>query len=134
MKTSMLFIVLLYEVVTICGVALWLKRANKHGDQHCENEFALGGRSLPVGVVAATMALTVLGTAHILGVFEMVWGVGAAAIWFSIAHVILLVVVCYSTGLWVRRLRVTTVPELLEHLFGKGIRAVSYTHLRAHET
>tara|TARA_R110000744_G_scaffold7340_5_gene25212 strand:- start:5234 stop:6751 length:1518 start_codon:yes stop_codon:yes gene_type:complete len=123
MKTSMLFIVLLYEIVTICGVALWLKRG-KSQSAHNDSEFALGGRSLPVGVVAATMALTVLGTAHILGVFEMVWGVGAAAIWFSIAHVILLVVVCYSTGLWVRRLRVTTVPELLEHLFGKGIRVL----------
>jgi len=124
MKTSMLIIVLLYEIITIFGVAIWLNRRKQVKSTEQGSEFALGGRSLPVGVVAATMALTVLGTAHILGVFEMVWGVGAAAIWFSIAHVILLVVVCYSTGLWVRRLQVTTVPELLEHLFGKGIRVL----------
>lgn len=120
MKSNMLIIVLIYEAVIIFGVGWWLSRQSKN--EHAEGEFALGGRSLPVGVVAATMALTVLGTAHILGVFEMVWGVGAAAVWFSIAHVLLLVVVCYSTGLWVRRMGVTTVPELLERLFGKGIR------------
>ena len=122
MNISMLIIVLLYEAVTILGVGWWLSKKESHAAT--EGDFALGGRSLPVGVVAATMALTVLGTAHILGVFEMVWGVGAAAVWFSIAHVLLLVVVCYSTGLWVRRMGVSTVPELLEKLYGKGIRTL----------
>lgn len=122
MKSSMLIIVLVYEAIIIFGVGWWLsKTANGKSN---DGDFSLGGRSLPVGVVAATMALTVLGTAHILGVFEMVWGVGAAAVWFSIAHVLLLVVVCYSTGLWVRRMGVTTVPELLESLFGKGVRTI----------
>jgi len=122
MKISMLIFVLLYEAVTIFGVGWWLSRRPK--EANADGEFALGGRSLPLGVVAATMALTVLGTAHILGVFEMVWGVGAAAVWFSIAHVILLCVVCYSTGLWVRRTGVSTVPEMLEGLFGKGVRVL----------
>jgi SSS family solute:Na+ symporter len=122
MNIKMLIIVLLYEAVTILGVGWWLSK--KEGHTQKDGDFALGGRSLPVGVVAATMALTVLGTAHILGVFEMVWGVGAAAVWFSIAHVLLLVVVCYSTGLWVRRMGVSTVPELLERLYGKGIRTL----------
>ena len=124
MKTEILIAVLAYELITIFGIGWWLSRKDaKHG-KYKEGDFTLGGRQLPVGVVAATLALTVLGTAHILGVFEMVWGVGASAVWFSIAHVILLVVVCFSTGVWVRRLGVTTVPELLERLFGKGVRVL----------
>lgn len=121
MNYGILIAVVLYELITIFGIAWWLSRkeANKSTQ---EGEFTLGGRSLPVGVVAATMALTVLGTAHILGVFEMTWYMGASAVWFSIAHVILLVMVCLTTGLWVRRMGVTTVPEILETFFGKSTR------------
>ena len=31
--------------------------------------------------VALTLALTVLGAVHVIGVFEMTWGLGAAAVW-----------------------------------------------------
>lgn len=123
MNTGILIAVLIYEVVLIFGVGLWL--AKKEQDQpKSDGNFALAGRHLPMPVIAITLALTVLGTAHILGVFEMSWGLGAAAVWFSIAHVILLVLVCLTTGLWVRRLGLTTVPEILEELFGTGTRLV----------
>jgi|MEHZ01.4.fsa_nt_MEHZ011242010.1_12 SSS family solute:Na+ symporter len=121
MNTGILIAVLIYEVVLILGVGLWIARREANQPKH-EGDFALAGRNLPVPVVAITLALTVLGTAHILGVFEMTWGVGASAVWFSIAHVILLVVVCLSTGLWVRRLGLTTVPEILEMLYGPATR------------
>ncbi len=119
MRYGILAAVIIYEIVTIFGIGWWVSRNHKKDEA---GAFALAGRDLPLGVVAATMALTVLGTAHILGVFEMTWFMGASAIWFSIAHVVLLVVVCLSTGLWVRRLEVTTVPELLERMYGKGTR------------
>ena len=116
MNYAMLIAVLAYEVVLIVGLGLWIQRRQvAHSEK---DEFALAGRSLPVSVVAVTLALTVLGTAHILGVFEMAWILGAAAVWFSLAHVILLVVVCLGTGLWVRRLGVTTVPQLLDSAYG----------------
>ena len=121
MNTGLLIAVLVYEVALILGVGIWLARRESKHAKH-EGDFALAGRNLPVPVVAITLALTVLGTAHILGVFEMVWGVGAAAVWFSIAHVILLVIVCLSTGLWVRRLGLTTVPEILDMLYGRATR------------
>ena len=123
MKYSILIAVLVYEVLVIGGVGIWLARREAKRE-HQEGDFALGGRNLPVSVVAVTLALTVLGTAHILGEFEMAWFMGAAAIWFSIAHVILLVVVCSSTGLWMRRLGVSTVPEILEILYGPGTRLI----------
>ena len=119
MNAGILSAVLFYEVAIIFGVGLWLaKREASHPAR--EGDFALAGRHLPVPVIAITLALTVLGTAHILGIFEMAWHFGAAAVWFSIAHVILLVLVCLSTGLWVRRLGLTTVPEILDTLYGRG--------------
>jgi solute:Na+ symporter, SSS family len=111
--------VLAYELIVIVGLGLWLQRRHT-GDS--SDEFALAGRDLPMPVVAVTLALTVLGTAHILGVFEMTWMMGAVAVWFSIAHVILLTFVCLGTGLWVRRLGVATVPELLNQTFGMETR------------
>ena len=123
MNTGILIAVLIYEAVLIFGVGFWLARKEKNQPAG-EGNFALAGRHLPTPVIAITLALTVLGTAHILGVFEMTWGLGAAAVWFSIAHVILLVLVCLTTGLWVRRLGLTTVPEILEELFGTGTRLV----------
>ncbi|MEM9287437.1 MAG: sodium:solute symporter family protein [Pseudomonadota bacterium] len=116
MDLPLLIGVLAYELVVIVGLGIWLQR--QHKSDAGDEEFALAGRDLPIPVVAVTLALTVLGTAHILGVFEMTWMMGAVAVWFSIAHVILLTIVCLGTGLWVRRLGVTTVPQLLYKLFG----------------
>ena len=119
MKSGMLIAVLLYELIVIGGIGLWLAK-QRTDRKHEEGDFALGGRGLPVSVTAITLALTVLGTAHILGVFEMSWFLGASAVWFSIAHVILLVVVCLTTGIWFRKMGLTTVPQVLRGFFGPG--------------
>lgn len=111
----MLIAVLVYEFVLIVGLGLWLQRSR---DKNAKDGFSLAGRSLSLPAVAVTLALSVLGTAHILGVFEMAWFLGAAAVWFSLAHVILLVLVCLGTGVWVRRIGVATVPELLQRCYG----------------
>lgn len=121
MNIGILIAVLVYEVAIILGVGLWLAKREASHPPH-EGDFALAGRHLPLPVVAITLALTVLGTAHILGIFEISWFLGASAVWFSIAHVILLVLVCLTTGLWVRRLGLTTVPEILEMLYGRTTR------------
>ncbi|WP_286829581.1 MULTISPECIES: sodium:solute symporter family protein [Kordiimonas] len=123
MQTGILIAVIAYELLIVLGVGLWLARQDASHKAR-KGEFALAARSLPVSVVAVTLALTVLGTAHILGVFEMAWYLGASAVWFSIAHVVLLVLVCFATGRWVRRLGVTTVPEILERLFGQEVRLI----------
>lgn len=121
MKMGILIAVMIYEFVLIGGMGIWLARRSRAHDP-TKDEFALGGRQLPTVVIATTLALTVLGTPHILGIFELSWHIGATAMWFSIAHVILLAVVCLSTGIWARRLHLTTVPELLEMLYGPGVR------------
>ena len=121
MRIWLLAAVLGYLFVLVVGVGGWLARREK-SRVAIDGEFALGGRSLGTAVVAVTLAFSVLGTAHILGVFEMSWTLGAAAVWFSLAHVILLILVCLTTGLWVRRLGISTVPEILERLYGERVR------------
>ncbi|GAB2699748.1 sodium:solute symporter family protein [Aliiglaciecola aliphaticivorans] len=124
MNMSLILCVLIYELVLIGGVGyLVARQANKSTVAH-DAEFTHGGRQLGVTVIAATLALTVLGTPHIMGIFEMSWDMGATALWFSIAHVILLVVVRLTTGLWMRRTGVNSVPQLLEDLYNPGIRVV----------
>jgi SSS family solute:Na+ symporter len=123
MNAGILIAVLIYEVGIILGVGMWLAKKEASHPRR-DGDFALAGRHLPVPVIAITLALTVLGTAHILGIFELAWFLGAAAVWFSLAHVILLVMVCLSTGLWVRRLGLTTVPEILDLLYGRGTRLI----------
>lgn len=123
MNYGMIIGVLCYELLIIGGIGYWLYKKDA-GKEHAEGEFALGGRDLPTPVLAVTLALTVLGAAHILGVFEMTWGMGAAAVWFSIAHVILLVLVCTTTGLWFRRLGLTTVPEVLRKFYNSELELV----------
>jgi len=127
MKLGILTAVLLYEVIVILGIGLYLARLQAKraaAKELHEGDFLLSGRNLPTPVLGVTLALTVLGTVHILGLFENSWHMGAISMWFSFAHVVVLVVVCMATGRWARRLSVTTMPELVEKLFGPTSRLI----------
>lgn len=124
MNITVIICVLMYELMLIAGIGYWIARKSKKQPHAHNAEFTHGGRQLGVTVIAATLALTVLGTPHIMGIFELSWSMGATSLWFSIAHVILLVIVCLSTGLWMRRTGVTSVPELLEALYSPVVRII----------
>lgn len=126
---EILITVLLYEIISIGGVGLYLMykhkketAAEKAGES--SDSFITSNRDLPYYIVGVSLALAVLGAVHVFGIMEMAWHMGAVAIWFSIAHVVLLCVVCLATGRWVRRMRVATVPELIKSLFGRKIALV----------
>ena len=122
MNYGIVISVVIYELVVILGCAVWLKiKEKKQAAAPTDEDFALGGRNMGVIVLAPTIALTVLGSAHITGVFEMSYNMGAIAIWFSLAHVIMIVVACFGTGLWVRRLGVVTVPQIIKDMYGPGV-------------
>lgn len=122
MQYGVIIAVVIYELIVIFGCAAFLKvKEKKSAVAGSEADFALGGRNMGVLTLAPTIALTVLGAAHITGVFEMSYGMGAIAIWFSLAHVIMIVIACFGTGLWVRRLGVTTVPEVIKDMYGPGV-------------
>ncbi|MEM9704888.1 MAG: sodium:solute symporter family protein [Pseudomonadota bacterium] len=117
MKYGILSAVIAYELFTIVAVAIYLAR--RHALEALEKDsFTHAGHGLSMPAVALTLALTVLGAVHVIGVFEMTWGLGAGVLWFSFATVILLCVVCLATGRWVRRLGISTVPQLLESGYG----------------
>lgn len=120
MKLGILVAVLSYEFLSIIGVGWYLARKEHSGDS-----FLLAGRRMPWHVLSVTLALTVLGTPHILGMFEMAWHLGAVSLWFSFAHVFLLVLVCAGTGRWVRRLKVSSMPELVSLLYGDTTRVIT---------
>ena len=73
MKYSILIAVLVYEVLVIGGVGLFLARREARREQR-EGDFALGGRNLPVSVVAVTLALTVLGTSVVFALGHVYQG------------------------------------------------------------
>ena len=118
--------VMIYELATILGIGWYLNRKSQKSIDACGQEacgeFILGGRSLPWYVIAVTMALTVLGAPHIFGLLEMSYNLGAVAAWFGLAHVVLLVVATLCTANWVRRANVSTMPEMLNKIFGSSTR------------
>ncbi|GFN24179.1 sodium:solute symporter family protein [Thermanaeromonas sp. C210] len=124
MRGLLLALVIAYELIVIVGIGLYVaKKAESKGKG--KDDFMLAGRDMPLFQVGATLALTILGTVHILGLFEHSWSMGVPSIWFSIAHVTTLAVICVATGRWVRRTGVSTIPELLEVLFkSKGYRTL----------
>jgi SSS family solute:Na+ symporter len=115
-----MLIVIIYEVLSIGGVSLYLymkgKKLAAEGGEG-SGAFANAGRSLPWPVVGASIALAVLGAVHVFGIMEVSWNMGAISVWFSIAHVVLICVICLVTGRFVRRLKVNTIPELIRMLF-----------------
>ncbi|MDR1068857.1 MAG: hypothetical protein LBL36_06420, partial [Clostridiales Family XIII bacterium] len=115
---TVMLIVIIYEVASIGGVSLYLylksKKLKAAGDSM---EFSNAGRSLSWPVIGASIALAVLGSVHVFGIMEVSWGMGAISVWFSIAHVVLICVICLVTGRFVRRMRVNTIPELMRKLF-----------------
>lgn len=123
-----LIAVLLYEVISIGGVSLYIinkeKKESKNKEAHNDDDFATGGRNMSSVMVGVSLALAILGAVHVFGIMEMSWNLGAASIWFSIAHVTTIAVICLFTGRWMRRINVNTVPELIEILFGKKIATI----------
>lgn len=125
---GILIAVLLYEIISIGGVSLYLLNKEKK-EAHTEvaasdDSFVTSNRDMPVPIVGVSLALAILGAVHVFGIMEMAWSIGASSIWFSIAHVTTLGVICLCTGRWVRRMKVATVPEMIEKLFGKKLALV----------
>ncbi|WP_180981090.1 sodium:solute symporter family protein [Pseudovibrio exalbescens] len=118
-----LFMVLLYNVIVIGGIGWYLKLEEKRN--HRITDMALGGRSAGLAAMSVTLAITYLGSAHVYGLMEMSFMMGAVALWFSFAHTILMCVICLGTGPWIRRMGCATIPELLGTLFGQRIRVLT---------
>jgi SSS family solute:Na+ symporter len=117
---TVLILVLLYNVTVIGGIGWYLKQREKNSGQ--VTDMATGGRDANLAMFSVTLAITYLGSAHVYGLMEMSFGMGAVALWFCFAHTILMCVICLGTGRWVRRLGCSTIPELQGNMYGKRMR------------
>jgi SSS family solute:Na+ symporter len=117
---SVLLMVLIYNVIVIGGIGWYLNQREKTTGQ--VTDMARGGADANMAMFSVTLAITYLGSAHVYGLMEMSYGMGAVALWFCFAHTILMCVICLGTGPWVRRLGCATIPELQGAMFGKQMR------------
>lgn len=118
-----LVLVVLYNVLVIGGIGLYLSQREKASGQ--VTDMATGGRNANLAMFSVTMAITYLGSAHVYGLMEMSFVMGAVALWFSFAHTILMCAICLGTGQWVRRLDCATIPELIGRIYGKQMRTIT---------
>lgn len=124
MNWGVLAFVIIYEIVTIVGVGAIISRRNKK-EANGEGNFALAGKGLSTAHVGVTLALTMLGSAHIWGTCENAYGMGSIAVWFGIACTVMMIVITQITGPWVRKIGTNTVPDLFGKLYGKRMRILT---------
>ena len=117
---SILMLVLAYNIIVIGGIGKYLSwQASKN---QTVTDMALGDRNAGIAMFSVTIAITYLGSAHVYGLMEMSFSLGAVALWFCFAHTILLCVICLGTGRWIRRTNTSTIPELIGKLYDKKLR------------
>lgn len=117
---AVIFLVIVYNAIVIGGIGWYLKQQEKASGEVMD--MAQGGRDANLAMFSVTLAITYLGSAHVYGLMEMSFGMGAVALWFCFAHTILMCVICLGTGQWVRRLGCATIPELQGDMYGKQMR------------
>lgn len=115
MRYDIIIPLLIYQVLSIFGVGLYLaKTRNKDED----GGFTLGGRSFGLLLLVPTLVLVMLGTGHTIGGLEATFSYGAVQVWFVLGHVAILSLGLVTTCLWARRMRGTTISELLGRIYG----------------
>ncbi len=120
---TVLGLVILYNLIVIGGIGYYLSLKDKKAGQ--VTDMATGGRDANLAMFSVTLAITYLGSAHVYGLMEMSFVLGAVALWFSFAHTILMCVICLGTGQWVRRLGCATIPELIGRMYGRRLRTIT---------
>lgn len=123
--TAIIAVVILYEIVSIGGCAIYIhikEKRRRHTGTGTGDDFSTGGQSMTWPVVGASLALSLLGTVKIFGIMQQAINLGAVVAWFSIATIFPLIMISLGTGRWVRRLKVSTMPELFGKMYGGRIR------------
>lgn len=114
--------VLIYEFIVCIGIGVVLLIRDKRKPALNEGDsFALAGRNMGYATLIPTMTLTAIGNAHFSGLMEMSSGVGATAMWFAFSNTVHFTILCLCTGPWIRKLKVATVSQAIEKMYGKKI-------------
>lgn len=116
MNIGILAFVIIYEILTVVGVGFVVAKKNRNAQE--DGSFAFAGKGLSTSHVGVTLALTMLGSAHIWGTCENAYAMGGIAVWFGIACTVMMVVITQVTGPWVRKIGTATIPDLFGKLYG----------------
>jgi len=106
---------LAYELITIFGVGIYLA---KKGNNNDVEGFTLAGRTFGLALMVPTLVLVMLGTGHTIGALESSYTYGWVQVWFVIGHVFILSLECVTTTIWVRKLRATSISEIMGRIYG----------------
>ena len=118
MQLGIIFGMFIYFIAVILIVGYYVNKKRKQDE---DGSFALGGRSLGTFVLGFSLVFIILGSGHTIAVFEGAYHLGFGQVWFVIAHGFLLVIVCVFTGIWARRMRVTSLGEIIKKLYGEQL-------------
>lgn len=120
MKIGIIIAVVIYEILSILLVGLYVSRKNKQNPSD-GNSFALGGRSLGTWAVGTTICMICLGSGHTTGTMEGAVGMGLSQVWHTMGNGIALSLGAVTTFVWARRLRITSIGEIMTTLYSEGI-------------
>lgn len=111
-----LVIALVYFVALIMVAALYTRKKVKTA-----SDFANAGKGMSWVLVTFCFVLAPLGSGHTMSLWETATGpIGASALWWSIgAGAIFLPITMLWLGPWARQSGCTTVPQIIEQIFGK---------------
>lgn len=103
--------------LAVTGIGAYISFAV--GRRHNTNEdWIVGGRSLPIYVVAFTQYATAVGGGVLVAHVGIAYAWGYSVFWYEIFVIIGLLLVAATAG-WLRRRRFATVPEVFARLYGE---------------
>lgn len=116
MRTEIIVAVVIYEVVSIVLIGWYVARKARR--QQMEHSFALGGRTLGAWALGTTICLICLGSGHTTGTMEGAYHIGFPQVWHTMGNGLALTLGAFTTFIWARRLRITSIGEILTKLYG----------------
>ncbi|GAB2046491.1 hypothetical protein AGATL06_29940 [Agathobaculum sp. TL06] len=119
MRFGIIIAVILFEIITTVAAGIYVNCKAKASGQG--NSFAVGGRSLGTWAVGTTICLICLGSGHTTGTMEGAYSIGLSQVWHTMGNGIALSLAAVTTFIWARRLRITSLGDVLTTLYGRGL-------------
>ena len=121
---NVIFLMILSAIVVLGGTGLLSFFMGKHTKSG--EDWAVGGRNLPIYVIIGTQYATAMGG----GVLVAHVGIGYASGWSALTYGIFLsgtLLLLTTIADWLRKSNFTTVPEIFERLYGQNKLLISMT-------
>lgn len=108
---------LFFSLLLILGIAsIWLGRRASSGQKTNEDYFLMG-RKLGLFSLVMTLLATQIGGGALMGASEEAYSQGWGVLFYPLGMVLGLCVLGFGYGAKLRRLNLTTVPEIFEKIY-----------------